>query len=417
MTDLESASGTTVLATGSTTTRTLAERAADWFNVKDYGAVGDDVTDDSAAIMAAANAAGVTGVLYFPDGIYLCNSLALTGSHNVQVWLGWGATLKKNANASLMTITNTADFQMHGFKLNGLHGTYTGKGIVISGASCVRPHFGADVVFTAFTDSPIEIGANSGTYAKVLSTFMPGVGQTDYRAIHVNGPDTVAQHRRFDVIIESGYIDLDGSDSTIITGIFKRVEISSACAVTAVYGGSWGNGGTAVTISGANTVIVGNRLAAAITLDANFSGAFIGNIQTAGTFTDSTVAGAATVHHKSIVTITDYIGKNTLYAYPSGSERIQTSRTASVGDTDQTALVGSIAPVILYATSLTTNRTVTLSNTGAVAGDRFRVSRSAGDTAGPWSVSVGGLKSLLTGTWCDVEFTGAAWVLTAYGTL
>jgi hypothetical protein len=63
-------------ATGSTTPRTLADRAAERLNVRDFGAVGDGTTDDSAAFTAAINAentkltAGTAAIIYVPPGKY-----------------------------------------------------------------------------------------------------------------------------------------------------------------------------------------------------------------------------------------------------------------------------------------------------------------------------------------------------------
>jgi hypothetical protein len=62
-------------ATGGTTARTHAARAADRINVKDYGALLDGSTDDSAAWNAAItrantlSAAGVRVCIYMPAGI------------------------------------------------------------------------------------------------------------------------------------------------------------------------------------------------------------------------------------------------------------------------------------------------------------------------------------------------------------
>lgn len=73
----------TAIATGSTTARSLANRFADVLNVKDFGAIGNGVTDDTAAIQAAINfaiSAGGTQV-YFDTGNYLVSStITINGS-------------------------------------------------------------------------------------------------------------------------------------------------------------------------------------------------------------------------------------------------------------------------------------------------------------------------------------------------
>jgi len=66
--------GSLVTATGSTTARTLDNRFADVINVKDFGAVGNGVTDDTAAIQSALNAATDGGTVYAPAGKYYCSS-------------------------------------------------------------------------------------------------------------------------------------------------------------------------------------------------------------------------------------------------------------------------------------------------------------------------------------------------------
>ncbi len=73
---IPSNAGTT--ATGSPTSRSLASRFADVINVKDFGATGLGIIDDSAAINAAL---AVGGNIYLPAGVYLCNS-----NLNMNVW-------------------------------------------------------------------------------------------------------------------------------------------------------------------------------------------------------------------------------------------------------------------------------------------------------------------------------------------
>jgi len=95
-----------VTATGSTTPRTLANRFADVVNVKDFGAVGDGVTDDTAAIQAAINFA--TGIVSFPSGNYLVSNLSIT--KNIQlIGQGSGTTIIVNTTGNCITINFTQD--------------------------------------------------------------------------------------------------------------------------------------------------------------------------------------------------------------------------------------------------------------------------------------------------------------------
>ena len=75
-------SNSTAIATGSTTARSLANRFADVVNVLDFGAVGDGVADDTAAIQAAVallNSDITKKCLFFEQGTYkITSSLTIT---------------------------------------------------------------------------------------------------------------------------------------------------------------------------------------------------------------------------------------------------------------------------------------------------------------------------------------------------
>lgn len=58
-------------ATGTTAQRNLVTRFADTINVKDYGAIGDGIANDTAAIQAALAAAGTTKTVLIPNGNYV----------------------------------------------------------------------------------------------------------------------------------------------------------------------------------------------------------------------------------------------------------------------------------------------------------------------------------------------------------
>jgi len=64
--------------------RQIDGKIRDFISVKDYGAVGDGLTDDRAAIQAAMNAVGATGgTLFFPQGVY---SMRTPGGQGTTTW-------------------------------------------------------------------------------------------------------------------------------------------------------------------------------------------------------------------------------------------------------------------------------------------------------------------------------------------
>lgn len=79
-----------------------------------------------------------------------------------------------------------------------------------------------------------------------------------------------------------------------------------------------------------------------------------------------------------------------------------------------TATVGATPSRTILTGSISSDQTVTLSNTSAYAGAVLKFTRT-GAGAGLWSI--GGLKTLTQNTWCTVEYDGSAWVLTEYGAL
>lgn len=98
-------------------------------SVKDFGAVGDGVTDDTAAIQAAINA-GDQAVI-FPPGDYAASGL--TQSVNGQAFVGIGRViLLKNANGVLLTASGR-DWSAENIVFEGRAGGFTGGCILGTG--------------------------------------------------------------------------------------------------------------------------------------------------------------------------------------------------------------------------------------------------------------------------------------------
>ena len=88
--------------------RTLQSKERDTVSVKDFGAVGDGVADDTAAIQAAINAH--RGKILLPTGTYKISSTVILKSETILVGEGAGAYFQGTGYPRLSVLQPTATF-------------------------------------------------------------------------------------------------------------------------------------------------------------------------------------------------------------------------------------------------------------------------------------------------------------------
>lgn len=110
--------------------RTLQGKALDFISVKDFGATGDGVTDDTDAIQAALD---VGGAIFIPDGTYIITSLTIDNA-NTHLYGSSNAIIECNVAVGNYAIRVAADnVYLEGFILKGAitNNTYVNSNIGI----------------------------------------------------------------------------------------------------------------------------------------------------------------------------------------------------------------------------------------------------------------------------------------------
>jgi len=239
-----------------------------WLNVKDFGAVGDGVTNDSSAIQAALNAAaaaGQPGVVFLPGGKYIVQTtitlkqgveLLGTGSHDTATQPGselrGGGSLTgpilyyPSSGANLWHHAGIRRLRCRGANTHGIHiEGGMGEASVIDQVMCNAN--GSDGIRIEGSSTPsilghisVHVNGGSGVYLKTQTETHTQIGylagdENATALLYVDGLDTTSSVRvlgwKAERQTNSGHPDVfrinNGNGGYVDLGV-GRVNIASA---------------------------------------------------------------------------------------------------------------------------------------------------------------------------------------------
>jgi hypothetical protein len=144
--------------------RTVTNKLQESVSVKDFGAVGNGSTDDTAAILAACTyAASVSMPVSFPVGVFIVSTLNLAVAAH---FIG-SAIIRKKPGTTGHLISTSANLEIDGDITIDQNAANCPNGSASYNTDCAINHSGANLILNGVTFSP-SVSANINTSATSL---------------------------------------------------------------------------------------------------------------------------------------------------------------------------------------------------------------------------------------------------------
>lgn len=281
------------LAADGAVVRSAADKLGEVVSVKDFGAVGDGVADDTTAFINALSSGNKQIIV--PYGLYLITSKLTVPTGTSVRGIGF-PTIKKNANIDLLDMSAEKS-EIHNLNLQGNGANFTGRGIVISGGY-EQKIFGCYVM--DFSGYCLECTANdAGMRMRAFNTDFRRTILAD-KAIKLPTLGTIESNgNRY--FIECGaqggaFMDMGSAANTqIISCNFSQnngLTMDAFCSRSIIASNRIAILSGSISVQGVDHNIVGNAVAGSITLESNTQRCVVGpnNLLAGATITDNSIS-------------------------------------------------------------------------------------------------------------------------------